>query len=158
MRQCALRGFDEDPFVMKSSRALERSIFETTQLIPNHVLPKGPLPLPKDYNNVQLRAIGRNEANRATHHQKQLSRFAMSALGGLLLLAPVLIMANTSGKVSSLVTTCVALVVFSALVTLFTELGPHEILATTAAYAAVLVVFVGTSSSNQSVAAVAATG
>lgn len=137
---------------MKSSRALERIILEATQLIPNHVLPSGPLPLPKDYENIQLRAIGRNEANRATDRKNKLSRFAMSTLGGLLLVVPMLIMANIPGKIPSLVTTCVALVIFSALVTLLTELGPHEILATTAAYAAVLVVFVGTSLSNQNVA------
>jgi hypothetical protein len=75
----------------------------------------------------------------------------MAAIGGLLLVVPMLIMANVPGKVSSLVTTCVALVIFSALIALFTELGPHEILATTAAYAAVLVVFVGTSMSSQTV-------
>lgn len=126
---------------MKSSRALERSILETTQLIPHHVLPKGPLPLPADHDSVRLRAIGRNQANRATQHQRKPSRFAMSALGSLLLVVPVLIMANVSGKIASLVTTCGALVIFSALVTFLTELGPHEILATTAAYAAVLVVF-----------------
>lgn len=141
---------------MKSSRALERSILETTQLIPHHVLPKGPLPLPTDHGNIKFRFIGRNKANRAALHQNQLSRFAMSALGGLLLLIPMLIMANVPGKTPSLITTCVALAGFSALVTLFTELGPHEILATTAAYAAVLVVFVGTSLANQSVATAAA--
>jgi len=37
------------------------------------------------------------------------------------------------------------MLVFAALVTLGTELGPNEVLATTAGYAAVLVVFVGTS-------------
>jgi VIT1/CCC1 family predicted Fe2+/Mn2+ transporter len=151
MKQCAMRGYEEDPFLMKSSRALERSILEATQLIPNHVLPTGPLPLARDHDNIQLRELGRNEANRVAFQKQRLARFAMAALGGLLLVVPMLIMANVQGKASSLITTCIALLVFSALVTLFTELGPHEILATTAAYAAVLVVFVGTSLASQTV-------
>lgn len=151
MKQCAARGYEEDPFLMKSSRALERSILETTKLIPNHVLPAGPLPEAKDNDNPQLRDMGRNEANQAAYEKKRLLRFGMAGLGGLLLLVPMLIMANVPGKAASLVTTCISLLVFSALVPLLTELGPHEILATSAAYAAVLVVFVGTSLSTQTV-------
>lgn len=151
MKECALRGYEKDPFLIRSTHALERSILETTGLIPSHVLPSGVLPLAEDHSDPQLRDVSRNQANRDVRHQKRLSRFAMAALGGLLLVVPMLIMANVPGKVSSLVTTCVAMLVFSALVTLFTELGPHEILATTAGYAAVLVVFVGTSTSSQTV-------
>ncbi|OQO06594.1 hypothetical protein B0A48_08379 [Cryoendolithus antarcticus] len=151
MRTCAQRGYEEDPFLMKSSRALERNILETTKLIPNHVLPVGPLPLPKDIDNPQLRDMGRNEANRAAYEKNRLTRFAMAGLGGLLLVVPMLIMANVPGKLASLVTTCVALLLFAGGVARFTELGGHEILGTTAAYAAVLVVFVGTSLSNQAI-------
>lgn len=98
MKQCAARGYEEDPFLMKSSRAPERSILETTKMIPNHILPAGPLPQAKDDDNAQLRDMGRNEANRVAPERKRLLRFGMAGLGGLLLVVPMLIMANVPGK------------------------------------------------------------
>lgn len=145
MTQCALRGYEKDPFLMKSSRKLERRTMETVGLIPRHVLPSGPLPLPHDDECAQLREMGRNEANKAASEKKEVLRFSMAAIGGLLLIVPTVIMATLPGLVSSLVTTCVSILVFAILVAWRTELGPNEVLGTTAAYAAVLVVFVGTS-------------
>lgn len=136
---------------MKSSRALERSILETTELIPNHVLPAGSLPLANDHENPRLRDMGRNEANKVADKKSRLLRFTMAGTGALLLVVPMLIMANIPGKTASLITTCVALLIFSILIPLLTELGPNKILATTAAYAAVLVVFVGTSLTTNAV-------
>lgn len=64
------------------------------------------------------------------------------------MIVPMLIMANVPGKVASLMTTCVALLIFVVVIAFLTKLSPNEVLATTAAYAAVLVVFVGTSLSG----------
>jgi hypothetical protein len=72
----------------------------------------------------------------------------MASAGGLSLIVPVIIMANVPGIVSSLVTTCVAMLLFAFGITLRTELNPDQVLGATAAYAAVLVVFVGTSSAD----------
>ena len=151
MRQCALRGYDADPFLLESSHALERRTMETAGLIPKHVLPAGPLPLPYDSKRPQLRGIGRNKANKAEHEKRMVVRFSMAALGGMLLVVPTIIMATTPGLTSSLVTTCISMLVFAVLIAWRTDLGPNEILATTAAYAAVLVVFVGTSLSPRAV-------
>lgn len=145
MAQSATRGYDRDPFLVKTSRALERKVLEDSGLVPNHVLPSGPLPVPLDHGEPQLRLTGRNEANKAAHEKKRVLRFTMAASGGLLLVVPVIIMSTVPGLISSLVTTCVATLLFAFLVAWRTELGPNEVLATTAAYAAVLVVFVGTS-------------
>jgi VIT1/CCC1 family predicted Fe2+/Mn2+ transporter len=145
MSQCATRGYDKDPFLVKSSRTLERKILEDTGLVPDHVLPYGPLPLPLDHKEPQLRRTGRNEAHRAAHEKRRLLRFTMAAAGGLLLVVPVIIMSTVPGLISSLVTTCVSTLIFAFLVAWRTDFGPNEVLATTAAYAAVLVVFVGTS-------------
>jgi len=136
---------------MKSSHAIERSILEATGLIPNHVLPAGPLPLPNDHEDSQLRDIGRNQAKRVADKKSRLLRFTMAGAGALLLVVPMLVMANIPGKTASLVTTCISLLIFSILIPWLTELGPNEILATTAAYAAVLVVFVGTSLTTNAV-------
>lgn len=149
MKQCALRGYEEDPFLMQTSRALERMVLEAVELVPGHVLPAGPLPRPRDADRPRLRDMGRNEANAAAYEKKRLLRFGWAACGGLLLIVPMLIMANVETRVATQATTCVAIVIFAALVSWFTELSTNEVLATTAAYAAVLVVFVGTSLSAQ---------
>jgi len=72
-------------------------------------------------------------------------RFGMASAGGLVLIVPMLIMANLESKTASLVTTCVAMFLFAAGITFGTQLKPDQVLGATAAYAAVLVVFVGTS-------------
>ena len=69
----------------------------------------------------------------------------MASAGGLSLAVPVLVMANIPGKTSSLVTTCIAMLVFAIGITFGTSLKADQVLGATAAYAAVLVVFVGTS-------------
>jgi uncharacterized membrane protein len=75
-------------------------------------------------------------------------RFGMASAGGLVLIGPMLIMANLQTKTASLVTTCIAMVLFAAGITFGTQLKPDQVLGATAAYAAVLVVFVGTSFST----------
>ncbi|KAI7679804.1 glutamine synthetase/guanido kinase, partial [Hortaea werneckii] len=147
MREKAKLGYDKDPFLVKSSRALERGALESAGLIPDFLLPKGELPLPEDHEHPLLfnESGGRQHANEMTLKKQRLERFAMASFGGLLIIVPMLIMANIPGKVASLVTSCVAITIFAALVTLVTKLGPHEVLASVAAYAAVLVVFVGLS-------------
>lgn len=75
-----------------------------------------------------------------------ISRLRMAAFGGAALIIPMLIMALHPGLVVDLVTTSVATVLFGA-VTVFvgTDSSGKDVLASTAAYAAVLVVFVGAS-------------
>jgi hypothetical protein len=57
----------------------------------------------------------------------------------------VIVMASIPGKTSSLVTTCIAMLIFAIGITFGTDLKADQVLGATAAYAAVLVVFVGTS-------------
>ena len=64
---------------------------------------------------------------------------------GLALIAPMLIMTLHRSKVTSLVTTSVSVVVVATILAWVMEEN-KEIVAATAAYAAVLVVFVGTGS------------
>ncbi|KAM7195329.1 hypothetical protein V8F20_007548 [Naviculisporaceae sp. PSN 640] len=75
-----------------------------------------------------------------------LNRLQMAAFGAVALIVPVLIMALHPGLLVDLVTTSVATVLFG-LVSVFlgTDASGKDVLASTAAYAAVLVVFVGTS-------------
>lgn len=70
----------------------------------------------------------------------------MAIFGGLALLVPVIIMTLVHGVTESLVTTSVAIVLFAlALAVYATNTSGKDILAATAAYAAVLVVFIGAS-------------
>jgi VIT1/CCC1 family predicted Fe2+/Mn2+ transporter len=73
-------------------------------------------------------------------------RFLVAAVGGVFLIAPMWLMVLHNTLYTSLVSTSVLVFLFGAVVAWRLD-SPKEVLATTAAYAAVLVVFVGTNSS-----------
>jgi len=74
-------------------------------------------------------------------------RMVMAIFGGLALIGPMLIMTLHPSKNTSLITTSVAVFIFAFLLANgASDSSGKDILAATAAYAAVLVVFVGTSS------------
>ncbi len=75
-----------------------------------------------------------------------LARFIVAITGGLSLVVPMLVMRLGETLPKSLTTVSVAVILFSALTSLMFRASNVETLAATAAYAAVLVVFVGTSS------------
>ncbi|KAK0512871.1 hypothetical protein JMJ35_004888 [Cladonia borealis] len=75
-----------------------------------------------------------------------LARFIVAITGGLSLVVPMLVMRLDEHLKKSLITVSVAVLLFSALTSLMFKASNVETLAATAAYAAVLVVFVGTSS------------
>jgi VIT1/CCC1 family predicted Fe2+/Mn2+ transporter len=69
----------------------------------------------------------------------------MAVFGGLAVISPMLIMALVPGLVVSLVTTSVATAIFGAVMVIIgTDSSGKDVLASTAAYAAFLVVFIGT--------------
>jgi VIT1/CCC1 family predicted Fe2+/Mn2+ transporter len=73
------------------------------------------------------------------------SRLTMALFGGAILVVPMLIMSLRPSKLTGLLTTSLFVVgVAVALAGFMRDAGPKDILAATAAYAAVLVVFVGT--------------
>lgn len=65
--------------------------------------------------------------------------------GGLSLILPMVIMRIRQSLLKSLITVCVAVVLFAATISLVLRANNTETVMATAAYAAVLVVFVGTS-------------
>lgn len=77
------------------------------------------------------------------------SRLAMALFGGVALIVPTVIMAKFEGINVSLITTSVSVVIFALLLGYgATDSTGKDVLAATAAYTAVLVVFVGTSLSG----------
>lgn len=75
----------------------------------------------------------------------KLARFIVAMTGGLSVVIPMLIMSIPQGSTRSLVTTSVAVVFFAGIISVGFSTSNGETLGITAAYAAVLVVFVGTS-------------
>ena len=100
-----------------------------------------------DWTRAQSSAHGRREAWLKAKHRKRglLNRMAMSTFGGLTLIVPMLIMVLDPRKLTTVVTTSVfTLVIGLALAIWMDEAESKDMIAATAAYAAVLVVFVGT--------------
>ena len=75
----------------------------------------------------------------------KFARFIVAILGGLSLVVPMLIMRNHPNSNKSLITTSISVLVFAAGTSMGFNATNMETLASTAAYAAVLVVFIGTS-------------
>lgn len=88
----------------------------------------------------------RSNAAKAQKRENYAKRAVMAVIGGAFLVGPMLIMVLHPGLVTSLVTTSACVVVFGLVIALPGLLDkPSDVLSATAAYAAVLVVFVGTS-------------
>lgn len=75
-----------------------------------------------------------------------MSRFLFGLLTGALLVAPMaVLLGQENDRTAQLITVSISIVVFSLLVALASRASPQETMAASAAYAAVLVVFVSTS-------------
>jgi peptidoglycan/LPS O-acetylase OafA/YrhL len=77
-----------------------------------------------------------------------VGRVAAALLGGLALIAPMLVMALPDASTKELVTTSVAVVLIAIGLASASHSSWRDVLGITAAYTAVLIVFVGTSSSR----------
>lgn len=81
------------------------------------------------------------------HKKKEaLLRFLMAFGGGIALIGPMVLMVLHKSILTSLLTVTVSVFIFGLSIALFSDRPGFEIVTTTAGYAAVLVVFVGTSS------------
>jgi len=68
----------------------------------------------------------------------------MAIFGGVALVVPMLIMVLVQGMMCSLLTVSISTFLFGLAVAIFSTYTPETVMATVAAYAAVLVVSVGT--------------
>ncbi|KAJ3568323.1 hypothetical protein NPX13_g6461 [Xylaria arbuscula] len=95
--------------------------------------------------------LGFRELDKARHFEKTMvekirSRFHMALFGGVALIAPVILMTIRPTVVVDLVTVSVSTTLFSlVLVSLASDMSGKDVLTATAGYAAVMVVFLGTS-------------
>jgi hypothetical protein len=95
------------------------------------------------------RAMQREQETAASAQQKRVreawKRFGFAIAGGLAIVVPMLVMTEAAGPrvpLISLITTIVAIFLFAIFVAVFSQAAPENLLAATAAYAGVLIVFV----------------
>ncbi|KAM7197499.1 hypothetical protein V8F20_006644 [Naviculisporaceae sp. PSN 640] len=79
------------------------------------------------------------------NHREFLGRLRVAVLTGLSLIAPMLFMKLINNLIAQLVTASAAVLVLGAILAYIEEMQKKDVVAGTAAYAAVLVVFIGTS-------------
>lgn len=102
-----------------------------------------PIPVPGPWESASIPIGGTRSENRAKSELAQLrDRVVMALLGGVFLVGPMWLMMLHRTLYTCLVATTVCVVLFGLVMAWLLE-RPMEVLSGTAAYAAVLVVFVG---------------
>ncbi|KAH7408989.1 hypothetical protein BKA64DRAFT_704782 [Cadophora sp. MPI-SDFR-AT-0126] len=166
---CALKGKDQDPFVLSTAKPYDQMLIREcgkglvdelraspgfNETHPNYEsymqiqsdlrLSESPPPPPLEAQDWDLFGGSRNRRNKRVASIQFLKRVGMAFIGGAFLIGPMHILVLHPGKISNLVTASVFVVLFGILVAAVLE-RIFDVLSVTAAYAAVLVVFVGTS-------------
>jgi len=141
MEECAKRGPDDDPFLLKTTRALDYALMRDSGL---HFSLR--FPLPKDQANPEPPGGYRGIAKTKEKVARIRLRLYMAVAGGTALVAPMILMVLQKSTLTSLLTVSISVFIFGSAMSVFTDQDPFEVLTATAAYAAVLVVFVGTNS------------
>ncbi len=145
MQECARRDFDQDPFLMMTTRELDWQVMKRAGLLSDNVDQLLAVPADQDSPRVFGSTPYRHHANKTLDRGQFLVRLSMALFGGLALVVPMLIMVLVPRRTVSLIVASVFTLAFAVGLALRNELKPDQILAATAAYAAVLVVFVGAS-------------
>jgi hypothetical protein len=144
--QVKLSG-ERDPFLISTQDALSLYLMKDALLVPE----KPPVKA-RDHHRYAQRMNILPGDSRTTHNEKasliqMWRRVWMGMCGGLALILPMLLMVLHKGEATTLSTASVATMLFAlGLAILGEDLKGQEVLASVAAYAAVLVVFVGASS------------
>jgi hypothetical protein len=139
--------FEKDPFKLVTSKALDSKIMEEADIaLPIRRDQLRYLQEPYDSDFPQLPGDSRAHIIRQRELEAIVKRFGVALAGGMALLIPMLIMVLHKDLLTTLLTVSVAIVIFSVLIAVYSHQTTSEILTLTAAYAAVLVVFVGASS------------
>lgn len=146
MRESSAPGWAAYPFLLSASdRELDKRLLDDLKrkIQPNPMLLKdqddAKLPgAPWDY-------ISMKQAFR-TRHKLTIRRYTLAGLGAAILVLPMILMVLLKNTVAGLVTVAGCAIMFAiASAHLFSAKLDHELIGVTAAYAAVLVVFVGSS-------------
>jgi VIT1/CCC1 family predicted Fe2+/Mn2+ transporter len=135
MEQCSLRNnAQKDPFLISTANSLECKLLEDADLAFGDAKMQQAAAIP-----CHFKPMNRNSPT--TNH---IRRSLMSLTGGLAILVPFLIMILVSGQLAKILATCLFTMGVALVMTVCSELSPERIALVTGAYAAALVVFVGT--------------
>jgi len=150
--QRSAHEFINDPFKLCSSQARDHSLMEESGLMdkmPSRwraLLPRRQV-VPDDAEAPQLPGHARGHWKKTRDLRAVTERLMYGILGGLALVVPMLVMVLHNTVLTALLTVSVATILFAALCAFYAEIRPMQLVGATAAYAAVLVVFVGTTNS-----------
>ncbi|KAH9223720.1 hypothetical protein DL95DRAFT_379735 [Leptodontidium sp. 2 PMI_412] len=137
-----------DPFVFTSANLLEKRLMSDAGLVKlrsreiKHVdtaIKEGNAFLPP------ITAGTRLAYNQDMRNSERWDRLYMALFGGIAVVGPMLIMVLYKHQLSSILTVSVCVFLFGLWMAFFSTGNPETVLAAVAAYAAVLVVFIGTS-------------
>jgi VIT1/CCC1 family predicted Fe2+/Mn2+ transporter len=132
---------EDDPFLISTRTTFGRKLISDLDIC--HL----PQNLPADFENPLLPGGFRNRDNITQQRQALLLRLGSAVLGGIALVGPMLLMELHKSFATSLVTVSVAVMIIGVGIALFIpDAKPRDVVVAVAGYAAVLVVFVGTSS------------
>lgn len=127
---------ENDPFILDSQHGLDFHAMVDAELIDD-----------RSISSFLPRRIRPYDGSRGAKNKREvIYTFLMALLGGSALLAPMVLMVLKKSLHLTVITVCVSVVLVSGALALFSRKSAFEILGLTAAYAAVLVVFVGASS------------
>lgn len=138
-----------DPFIITTTRLLDLCLMNKAGL--TQASPHFANDLQKAINDGDailppVRSRTRKNHIRETKAGAFWKRLYMAIFGGFAVVAPMLLMVLYKHLLTSLLTTSLAVFLFALAMATFSTANPETLLAAVAAYAAVLVVFVGTSS------------
>lgn len=139
MRDCAHRDWKVNPFVLRSNREMEGVLLKSLKA--KGIRPD-PLVPPEEDRHLPTFPGGPWDLPSSLELQRQ--RYTGAILGGLILTVPMILMVLLRSTTANLVIASVSTMIFALGATYLSPTKlPVELLSVTAAYAAVLVVFVG---------------
>ncbi|KAK4229593.1 hypothetical protein QBC38DRAFT_471664 [Podospora fimiseda] len=137
----ATRDKTPDPFsIISDSRLLKKAMEDNKlpELAGNLTYPRGGLD--KEVGTFRQRT----KLNKARRLKTAAQKFTMAMFGGVSLIGPMLLMVYWRDLTVVVVTTSLAVIIFAGILAWYSNGEPVDIVSAVAAYAAVLVVFVGT--------------
>lgn len=141
----------DDPFLVTGERLVDDYMLtQVLEQFKDQLQTKEPISVPAPWDEKSRSVGGTRNENVAKAWAKGFhSRIAMAALGGFLLVGPMWLMVLHHTLYTCLVTTTVFVAVFGLLMARWLD-KPMDVMSATAAYAAVLVVFVGLGTDDSS--------
>jgi VIT1/CCC1 family predicted Fe2+/Mn2+ transporter len=141
MAATARENKEDDPCLITTQTTFGRKLISDLNI---RQLPQN---LPLDFEDPLLPGWLRNRDNIKQQRQEFLLRLGSALIGGIALVGPMLLMELHKTFATSLITVSVAVMIIGVGMAFFLQdARPRDVVVAVAGYAAVLVVFVGTSS------------